>query len=364
MKILIIAGSEHFLYGFKKELICALAESGHEIVVSTPTGSMHAELAALPCRIIDTPVDRRGLNPLKDAKLYRQYKKMMAQEQPDKVITYTVKCNVYGGMAARKKKIPYYTNVTGVGTGFQKKLLRRIVIFLYKKALKNVSGVFFENDANRDVFIKNKIIGADKAVSVNGSGVNLEEFSYKELPGAELPDEAFKTDFLFLGRVMKEKGIDEFLCCAKKAKEEALDAAFSIVGGLEENYKERLEALNADGTVRYYGFQKDVKPFIERCDCVVLPSYHEGMSNTLLEGAAMGRPLITSDIPGCQEAVLDGESGYLAQKSNADDLYDKIKKYLSLDVEARNVMSLASRAHMEAHFDRKEVVQKTLEVIL
>lgn len=355
-KILVIANSDRFLYGFKKELLASLQEK-NEVVVVSPFSSCEEEIEKLCGKIIEVSVDRRGKNIFGDYRLYKKYKKIIAAEKPDKILTYTVKPNIYGGRAAEKNKVPYCACVTGLGTGFQKPLLRFILKFLYRRSLKKAKAVFFENIENLQVFTKNKLIKESQAVLVSGSGVNLGEFSFEPLPETE------KTNFLFIGRVMKEKGVDEFFAAAKKAKEENLPAVFSIIGGMEENYKEILENLHEDGTVVYHGFQSDVKKFIRESHAVILPSWHEGMSNALLESAAMGRPLITTNIHGCKEAVIDGVSGFLFPKQSAEDLYQKIKAFAALDPEDKQAMGRASREYIEEHFDREKVNQKTIEIL-
>lgn len=357
MKILIISNSCRFVNGFKGELCAALISRGHTVTVAAPFDDTRAGLENIGCKVLDAPVDRRGVNPFKDYKLFKNYKKLITAEAPDAVLTYTVKPNIYGGRAAKKLGVPYFAGVTGLGTGFQKPLLRVILKFLYRRSLKKARAVFFENEGNQAVFTDGKLIKNAQAVLLAGSGVNLEKFCCTPLPEGET------TSLLFIGRVMREKGVDEFLSAAKKAKEENLPAEFHMVGDFEENYKEILSALSADGTIFYHGFQKNIKDFITACHAVVLPSYHEGLSNALLEGAAMGRPLITSNIYGCKETVADGISGYLAEKKSAEDLYRKIKQFVLLSPDQKREMGLASRRHIENGFDRNEVNKKTIAVL-
>lgn len=355
--ILILANHDLGLYKFRKELIVALINQGYTVYISLPEGENIPALVEMGCRFIPTPIERRGLNPFKDIKLIHQYKEMIRTIKPNQVITYTIKPNIYGGLACRWYHIPYYANITGLGSAFQKEgLLKKLVVWLYRKALREVRYTFFENETNKEAFIKSRIIKEKKAVLMPGAGVNLEEY-----PLVELPNEEKGIRFLFIGRVMKEKGINELFDVARRVKEEYPNVSFDIVGPFEEDYEKVISDLVAEKIIEYYGYQKDVKPFIAKAHCFILPSYHEGMANTLLEAAAMGRPLITSNIEGCKEAIKG--NGYLVQVADREDLYQKIKAFLELPTEDRKLMSIYSRKHMEEVFDKKKVVHRTLEYL-
>ena len=355
MKVLIAANYDVGLYQFRKELIQELLKE-HQVLISLPYGSLVAPLQEAGCKFIDTPVDRRGLNPVKDLKLYFQYRKILKKHKPDLVVTYTIKPNIYCCLACRGKKVPYGVNITGLGTAFQKKgLLRSFVTFLYRAALKKAKVVFFENDANRQLFIQEKIVSAEKTVLLNGAGVNLDHYSYQPYPRTE------PVRFLFMGRVMQEKGVDELFYAMERLHAEGSDCTLDVLGGYEEDYAEIIRCYEEKGWLHYHGYQKDVRPFIEKAHCFVLPSYHEGMANTNLECAAMGRPLITSNIPGCKEAVVEGKSGLLCQSKNADSLYDAMRRFLEMPQEQRAAMGQAGRRHMEAVFSKQRVVEKTVK---
>ena len=354
MKVLIAANYDVGLYQFRKELLQELLKD-HQVLISLPYGSLVDPLKEAGCAFIDTPVDRRGLNPVKDLKLYFWYRKMLKKHHPDLVVTYTIKPNVYCGIACRLQKVPYAANITGLGTAFQNKgLLRSFVTFLYRNSLKKAKVVFFENDANRQLFINEKIVSEGKTVLLNGAGVNLEHYGFKPYPQAE------PVRFLFVGRVMKEKGVDELFCAMERLRKEGADCTLDVLGGYEEDYAEIIRRYEKQGWLHYHGYQVDVRPFIEKAHCFVLPSYHEGMANTNLECAAMGRPLITSNIPGCKEAVLAGQSGLLCEPKNADSLYDAMSRFLELSQEKRAAMGKAGRQHMETVFDKRLVVAETI----
>lgn len=353
-KILVLANNDIGLYKFRKELIQELLKD-NDVYISLPYGKLIEPLIQMGCRFIDTPVDRRGVNPITDLKLLNRYRKIIKDVKPDLVITYTIKPNIYGSLIARIRHIDYAVNITGLGTMFQSNnLLKKIIVFMYKTALKKVKTVFFENIENKDIFIKNKITEEDKVYVLNGAGVNLEEY-----PFTEYPKEDKEIRFLFIGRIMKEKGIDEFLYAAKKIKEENKDIQFDIVGPMEDDYENIIkEYINSD-IINYYGYQEDVKSYIERCHCFVLPSYHEGMANTLLEAASMGRPLITSNIHGCKETIKD--NGYLVNIKDKDDLYSKAKEFIKLDYINKAIKASNSRKYIEQVFDKKIVVVETMK---
>lgn len=354
-KILILCNSSTGLYRFRKELIKKLIENGNKVIVSTPKNSYIEELENLGCEIVETKIDRRGINPLKDLKLLSFYKKLIKKINTEKIITYTIKPNIYGGIAARKNKVDYYANITGLGTAFQNKnLIHKVVSTLYKFALKKANTVFFENEGNKNVFVKEKITDERKFVVLNGAGVNLDLFPYKPLKESDL------ISFLFIGRIMKEKGVNELFETATKIKEEFQNIEFNFIGGFEENYKEKIEDLEKNDIIKYHGMQSDVQSFIEKSHCVILPSYHEGMSNALLESASMGRPLIASNINGCKEAIIENKSGFLCETKNVDSLYKAIKKYIELPFEEKQKMGKLSRKHMEENFDKRKVVEKTI----
>lgn len=357
-KVLILANSSSGLYDFRNELIREL-QKDRQVLVSVPVESAEknkcSEIEALGCRIIPTAIDRRGINPITDFKLFLQYRRMLRREKPDLVITYTIKPNIYGGLACAMKKVPYCVNITGLGTTFQNEgLLRKLVTKLYRMALKKSRVVFFENAANRQIFIDEKIAPAEKTVRLNGAGVNLERYSFKPYPNAGT------VRFLFIGRVMQEKGVDELFAAMERLRAEGADCALDILGGYEEDYAEIIRRYEEKGWLRYHGYQADVRPFIENAHCFVLPSYHEGMANTNLECASMGRPLITSNIPGCKEAVVDGKSGLLCEAKDTESLYAAMSRFLKLSEQDRKNMGLAGRRHMEAVFDKQMVVAETV----
>lgn len=359
MKFLIITNHSYMLWQFRRELISALMERG-EVVISMPFVGHEDDFAEMGCRCIETELDRRGLDPFSELRLYRTYKRLIGDEKPDAVITYSIKPNVYAGRVCSKMRIPYFVNVQGLGTAFQKKPIAAVVTAMYRSALKRANTVFFENESNANEFVSRGIIKRERITVLSGAGVNLSVYSQEEYPS-----EAEGIRFLYLGRIMKEKGMDELFAAAEKLKERYGERiGFDLVGFFEDDYKERVEALEAAGTVRFHGFQSDPKPFYKAAHCVVLPSYHEGMSNVLLEAAATGRALVTSDIPGCREAVDEGVNGFLCRKADSESLEECLARFMELDEGERRLMGERGRAKMEEEFDKKKVVAKTLETIM
>ena len=367
-KILIITNHSYMLYQFRKELIEQLMKE-YDVVLSMPFVGHEDDFAAMGCKCVETDVDRRGINPVTDFKLLQFYNKIISDEKPDKVITYSIKPNIYAGLVCRHRKIPYYANVQGLGTAFQKELLAKFVGILYKTAFRKVRAVFFENEGNAREFISRKLVSEDKIVVLNGAGINLEHYMYTPISSRQENEKGKvsgdrKIHFLYLGRIMKEKGIDELFTAMRRLHEEYGDrVVLDIVGFFEDEYKNEIEKMVEDGIAVFHGFQEETRPYYMTADCVVLPSYHEGMSNVLLEASAIGRPVITSDIPGCREAVEDGKSGYLCEVKNTDMLFEKMKLMMDKSIDEIEGMGRCARNRMEKLFDKKKIVDQTLEII-
>lgn len=355
MRILILANNDIGLYQFRKELIQELLKE-KEVYIALPYGERVEDLKHMGCHFIDAPLERRGVNPFSDFKLYRLYKSIIKRVSPDMVITYTIKPNIYGGYACKKMRIPYATNITGLGTAFQKKgLLKTMVVAMYKIALKKAKVVFFENVENKKIFVEERIIDDEKTKVLSGAGVNTEQFTVLEYPKTEC------IHFLFIARVMAEKGIEELLEAMERLISSGINCHLDVLGWCEEAYEERLKSCEEKGWLSYYGFQKDVRPFIKEAHCFVLPSWHDGMANTNLECAACGRPVITTRIHGCMESVEENVSGFLVEKKNTESLYEAMKKFTELSYDEKRNMGLAGRKRMEKIFEKKIVVKDTLE---
>lgn len=358
MKFFIITNHSYMLWQFRRELITSLLAKG-EVILSMPFVGHEEDFAAMGCKCIRTEVDRRGINPVTDLKLYKTYVQQLKDEKPDMVITYSIKTNIYGGFACRQLKIPYCINVQGLGTAFQKEPIASIVTAMYKVALKKARTVFFENETNAEEFRKRGIVPLEKQTILQGAGVNLESYRFLDYPGEENG-----IHFLYLGRIMKEKGVEELFSAARSLKKSYGDKIhFDFVGFFEDEYKEVVEQMVQEGFLSFHGFSPDPKPYYGKSHCIVLPSYHEGMSNVLLEAAATGRALIATDIPGCKEAVEDGKNGFLCKKKDAESLENCLEKFLQLSSEERRRMGIAGREKMEREFDKKKVVEATMKAM-
>lgn len=353
-KVMIITNHSYMLWQFRRELIEALMEE-HEVVISMPFVGHEADFKTMGVRCINTDVDRRGINPKTDLKLTGMYYRLLKSEKPDFVITYSIKPNIYAGILCSVLHLPFYANVQGLGTAFQKKKLAWFVSILYKMSFWNVRKVFFENEANAREFQKRHIVPLKKQIVLRGAGINLDRYAYQPYPHND------PVHFLFLGRIMKEKGIDELFAAVKKLRREGERFTLDLVGFFEDEYEGQVKQLQESGIAVFHGFQEDPRPFYAAADCIVMPSYHEGMSNVLLEAAAVGRPLITSNIPGCREAVEHRKSGLLVRVRDEKNLYRAMKYFLKLSPEKREEMGKAGRMKMEREFDKKGIVAETMK---
>lgn len=358
-KVLMLGNHEIVIYNFRRELIEELIKEGYEVYVSLPYGPKVEFLKGMGCKFIDTPINRRNTNPLEDIKLFFRYLKILKDIKPNIVLTYTVKPNVYGGIACRIRKTPYICNVTGLGSGYLNGgIVQKIVQTLSKVSFRKANKVFFQNTADRDLLVKQAVVKENYDL-LPGSGVNLD--TYKLLP---YPPEDQPINFNFVARVMKDKGIDEYLEAAKIIKKKYPGVIFNVIGMIDQpKYEEILKKYSEDGIIEYHGFQTNMMPFIEKCNCIINPSYTEGMSNVLLENAACGRPIIASDIPGCMEIIDEFQSGYKFKVKNTTDLVKKIDKFINLKYDKKVRMGLSGRKKVEKEFDRKIVVNKYLKEI-
>lgn len=353
-KVLILINSSGGLYDFRNEFVQALLAK-YQVYVSMPDDVKEKELTAEGCRIIKTAINRRGVNPLEDLKLYRTYSRMMREIKPDLVVTYTIKPNIYGGLAAGMRRIPYITTITGLGGAFDRKgVFLRLVITLYRTGMRKAKCVFFQNEENRSIF-QGYGITAGRTRMVMGSGVNLERHHYEEYPAGE------ETHFLFVGRVMKERGILEYIEAAKALHSDRV--FFDILGYCDEDYQDLLNALEQQGVVRQIGFHTEVHPYLAAASAIVVASFHEGMSNALIEGAATGRPVIASNISGCLEAFEEGRTGFGFTPGHGQELIRAMEKFLALSVEERAAMGRRGREKMEKEFDRRLVTGEYMDEV-
>ena len=354
--ILVLGNSDSGLYDFRKEVLEALLQEGYEVHVSVPDTGYADKIRRLGCIYHETAMERRGMNPFKDGKLFLFYRRLLKKLRPAAVLTYTIKPNIYGGVACRMLKVPRIVNVTGLGTTLEHEgLMQKLFVFLYREGLKNAGCIFFQNERNL-AFMRQKGCLQKNAVTkvISGSGVNLEEHRPKPYPEQE------ELRFVSVMRIMRDKGIEELLEAARRIHERHPETVFELLGSYEEETREKYEPLIQDlqskGIVRYYGYRDDIPEFYEHCCAVIHPSYHEGMSNVLQEAAATARPVLASDISGCREIFEDGVSGIAFLPKDVDSLTDAIGRFLALSQKERAEMGRQARAYVERHFDRKGVV--------
>ena len=357
MKTLILTNHDLGLYKFRKELLETLVKD-NEVFVSLPVGKFTEDIKRIGCKYIETNFDRKGTNITCDLKLYQTYKNIIKEVKPDVVLTYTIKPNVYGGLACQALKVPYIANVTGLGSAIENGgLLSFISTTLYKLGLRKANKVFFQNEANRS-YMLNKGVGKNNSEIIPGSGVNLKQYVPFEFPSDD------SIEFTYVGRIMKEKGFNQYVDAAKYIKNKYTNTKFHICGPYEDDYKGLIEQLVQDDIVVYDGYVEDMTSIYKKIQCTIHPTYYpEGLSNVLLETCACSRPIITTDRPGCKEVVQDGYNGYIVKEKDSNDLINKIEMFLSLTNSQRKQMGLNARNKVEKEFDRNIVINKYLDAI-
>ena len=357
MRILVLSNYANGLFLFRKELIQAFIDDGHDVHVSVPPDENCDKLRRLGWDIVETPLDRHSMNPAKDIKLFKAYLGFIKKYRPDVILTYTIKPNIYGALAARLKKIPYICNVTGLGKAIENGgLVSRVLISLYRMSTGKARKVFFQNERNKKV-CQDRGIALYNADMLPGSGVNLLQHPFREYPS-----ERDGIRILAVLRMMRDKGIEEYLAAVKEISKDHPDVHFELVGEYEEDerqkYEPMIQSLKQQGILKYYGHIDNVEEVMSNCHIVVHPSYHEGLSNVLLEAGACGRPIVTSNINGCKEAVVEGKSGFLCMAQDPGDLIKEILHILSFSEEERKEMGRVARKHIEEHFDRNIIISK------
>lgn len=355
-KILLIANDSTYVYNLRREVIEALISNKDKVIVVCEKKQHIDELTQIGCSFHFISVARHGKNPLKDLELKRTYQRIIRAEQPDAVLTYNIKPNVYAGMVCAKLGVPYFVNVCGLGTPVENPgPMQILTVALYKYGVRKAACVFFQNSEN-EAFFNQRNMAPGHHHLLPGSGVNTSRFQVLEYPKGD------QVEFLYISRVMKEKGIDQYLEAAREIRKKYPNTVFHILGGCDDDsYQKKLEELQAEGIIQYHGQQRDVLPFQKISSCTIHPTYYpEGMSNVLLESAACGRPLITTDRSGCREIIDDGVNGFICKQKDTQDLVRRIEKFLALSWEQRRNMGLAGRAKVEREFDRQIVVDAYL----
>ncbi|MFI3165949.1 MAG: glycosyltransferase family 4 protein [Bacillota bacterium] len=347
--ILILANNYATITKFRSETIEKLLEEEFQVYLSVPNDNTLDSLINKGLNIIDTNMDRRGKNPLKDFALIKQYRKIIKEIKPNIILTYTIKPNIYGNLAAKKYKVPVISTVTGLGDAVENGGIMQRFLILLMRVMRKSKAVVFQNDDNLQFCEKYKIIN-NNAVLVNGSGVNLEKFQF-----IKNENNSLVTNFLFVGRMLKDKGIEELKQAYLNLYENNKNISLTLIGDYTPGYEAFFDGLE-EYNIFYKGYQTDVKPFLNECDAIVLPSYHEGMANVLLEAAATGRAIIASDIPGCRETFDDGVTGLSFKSKNVESLQCAMEKFAGLTNEEQVNMGMLGRKKVEEQFNRVDVV--------
>jgi len=364
MHILMTVNATWNIWNFRRPLVEALTGDGHRITILAPPDDAVLQLERLGCRVRPLKMSVKGLNPLEDLKLQRQFGRIFREERPDVVLSYTIKNNIFGARAAKPANVPFLPNVTGLGTAFLSgKLLQTVTEQLYRRSFAALPLVFFQNEDDCGLFLDRRLVRADQARLLPGSGIDLQHFAPSPMPA---PDEP--PVFLMIARLLRDKGVMEFVEAARRFKMRRPQARFQLLGAVGSENRSAIdrpsvEAWVVEGVVEYLGTTTDVRPAIAAASCVVLPSYREGAPRTLIEAAAMARPLIATDVPGCRAVVDHNVSGFLCEVRNADSLVAAMARFLSLSPAAQQTMGAAGRAKMERQYDKALVVDAYREAL-
>lgn len=358
-RVVLLANDTTYTYNLRLALIQELINKKYEIYIIAEILKFKDELESIGCHLINIDIGRHGTNPLSDIKLMKKYKKILKQIKPDYVLSYNIKPNVYGGMACKSIKTKFMPNITGLGTALEYPgKMQKITIILNKIGLKKANTVFFQNSENMLFFEKYKILSKNtKMVLLPGSGVDLEKHELIDYPNDNI------IKFLYIARIMKDKGIDIYLDVAKEIRKKYPNTEFHICGYCDDDkYKYILKQYEKNDLIIYHGEQKNMIPFFKMAHCIIHPSYYpEGMSNVLLEAAAHGRPIICTDRSGCKETVNDNESGYVVPIKNTEKVIESVEKIINMSNKERKQMGLNGRKKIEKEFDRKFVVEKYMK---
>ncbi len=365
MRLLFAANTAWNIRNFRWGLVRAFCGRGDEVLAAAPPDDSAAAIAAEGVPFHPLPMQPSSTNPLHDLTLLARFVRLYRDLAPDVVLHFTIKPNIYGGLAARRLGIPAIANVSGLGTLFLRpSLALSVTQMLYRPALARAATVFFQNPDDRALFVERRLAPEAKARLLPGSGVDTERFA----PAPARPPGA-GTVFLLVARMIREKGIGEYVEAARLVRAERPDVRFVMAGEIgvanpSAIPSATIAAWDAEGIVRYAGFSADIREQIREADCVVLPSYYrEGVPRTLLEAASMGKPLITTDNVGCREAVDEGVNGYLCRPRDAADLAAAMRRFLALPPQERQRMGQASRRKVEAEFDERIVIRSYREAV-
>lgn len=365
-KVFLVANSTWNIVNFRVGLVRALREQGYDVTAVAPQDHSAEPLNALGCRHIAINFDRKSASVVGDALLLYRYWRLLRRERPSVVLGFTVKPNIYASLAASALGIPIINNLSGLGTAFiHDDLISRVVKQLYRVALSRSYRVFFQNPDDLKLFEELRLVRHDQSVVLPGSGVDLDHFAPVESPA---PGEGKPFNFLMVSRLLWDKGVGEFVEAAREIKRERSAVSFRILGPLDPQNRtavgeEQLSRWQEEGVIDYLGSTDDVRPHIAASHCVVLPSYREGTPRSLLEAAAMSRPLIATDVPGCHQVVEDRLNGFLCQARNSVDLASAMRRMLAMENSDRIAMGCASRQKVEREYSESIVIEHYLRAV-
>lgn len=359
--VMVAANDTTFIYKLRKEILQEFLRQGYDVIVVAKKLKFVREIESMGCSIIDLKLNRTGTSIFSDISLLRQIRNILENNKPDIVFTNSIKPNVYFGIVCNSMNIPFVPNITGLGRALEYPgILQKISVMLYRVGMRGANIILFQNEFNRDFFLKKNIIkDTKKYIILPGSGVNTNDYKKLDYPTSE------KVNFLFISRIRKEKGIDYFMNAATTLNKKYKDIMFNVCGLCEDDdYLDKFTKLEKEGFFKYYGEQADLTPFYQSASCIVHPTYYpEGMSNVLLEAGSHGRPIITTDRPGCKEIVKDGYNGYMINIKSQSQLNDAIERFLSLSVNQKRKMGENGRNNIEQNFDRQLVVDEYVKIV-
>ncbi len=352
------------IWNFRRPLVKALLDDGHKVTILAPRDGAVPQLEAMGCSFRTLDMDVKGLNPLRDGRLVFRFRRLFRDLQPDVILSFTIKNNLFGAMAAKSLGIPFIPNVTGLGTAFLSgAMLERVATLLYKAAFRKLPVVFFQNADDRALFVDRNMVSVAQARSVPGSGIDLDHFA-----PAPFPTDGANPIFLMIARLLRDKGVLEFVEAARLVRSRHPQARFQLLGATSaENRtaidRDTVEGWQTEGAIEYLGVTDDVRPHIASAACVVLPSYREGAPRTLIEAATMARPLIATDVPGCRSVLDQGETGFFCDVRSSESLAQACEAFLALSPQERAMMGQAGRLKMEREFGQDIVVEAYREML-
>jgi len=363
--IVISANSCWNIVNFRGGLIRALRDHGYEVVVAAPQDAYTSRLNDLGVSFADVPINSAGVSIAEDLRLLLRYLKVFRRFKPSAYLGFTAKPNIYGSLAARAVGAKVVNNISGLGTVFIKQdFLTTLVAQLYRFSLRTSSTIFFQNKDDMALFIDKGLVRKDQAELLPGSGVDLDHFKPSQ---EDRPAGAFR--FLFVARLLWDKGVAEYVEAARLVQKTRPDVVFQMLGPVGAINRTavpsaKLERWQTEGVIDYLGVSDDVRVAMEQADCIVLPSYREGLPKSLLEGSAMGKPLIATDVPGCRDVIVDGETGYLCEARSAQSLAQAMLKLLDLPQAERSSMGARGRRKVEQEYCESVVISKYLAAIV